>query len=312
MNASTLLDYQLGQLGPSERARVESSLAADPELAARSRRLGESLRLLLDDGDGPEPPADLAARALAHVARNRTIPMRPDWAPTRARFRPADLAVAATIFLAAAATLLPAVARVRNQATVVKCANNLRELGTVLGSYASTTGHFPYHKKEEPLCESIAELVSQPGSARSPSVLSCPSNEGGFLLASVRPEPKIQALLERVPAETRPAMNHGYAFNVGHRDPAGAPIPVEPKPAGVLPLAADPPRLEGDCRIADGNSPSHSGGGQNVLFTDLHVRWLPERRWARDPDIYKNDQRECSYGLSPEDAALIPLLMPMD
>lgn len=309
MDPNTLLDHQLGQLDPARAAECESALAADPALAQRSHRLGHALRLLLDDGDGPEPPRGLADRTLRYVAESRsTLPMRPDWAPTRARFRPADLAVAATIFLAAAATMVPAVQRVREQMGVVNCARNLRDLGVVLGTFASSHGHFPYAQEDKPLCVNMAEMVSD--SRRDPGMLSCPSNRGGFTLASIPPRTPIDDLLKQVPDGVRPAMEHGYAFHVGHRNGSGRPAGVRPA-EGLIPLVTDPPQLIEPCGVADGNSPSHNRGGQNTLFADLHVRWLPGRKWLDDNDIYRNRDGRCSYGLDERDVAMMPLLMPM-
>ncbi len=88
--------------------------------------------------------------------------------------------------------------------------------------------------------------------------------------------------------------------------------PVGFAPAGELnPIVADPPQLLDPCGVADGNSPSHNRIGQNALFSDLHVRWLPDRRWRLDNDIYRNRAGRCSYGFDERDVSLMPLLMPM-
>ncbi len=312
MNPLDLLDYQLGQLAPAERARVEAALDNNPELASRCRLLGSALNRLLDDGEGPQPPPDLSARTLQFVASSRASTSRSEWAPTRVRFRAADLAVAATILLAATATLIPAVSRTRSQMVVTRCVDNLRQLGTVLGSYAFTNGHFPFHSPDAPLSRELPALAA--AAHEKPSVLSCPSNQGGIVLASVRADRGIQALVNQAPAEWQPGMNHGYAFHVGYLNGQQRPGPLSlPSQDSLqIPLAADPPAIDAWCRVAEGNSHSHGGGGQNVLFNDLHVRWLRDRTTPIDQDIYLNAIKKCSYGVNDQDATLLPLAMPLE
>src|SRR5947207_3115330 len=94
----------------SGRRRRGASRTAGAPAAARSvDRLGRALHALLDDGESFEPPAGLARRTTRLVAesarRRRTIL---DFVPVVVPFRPADIAVAAGIFLAGLLTLLPA------------------------------------------------------------------------------------------------------------------------------------------------------------------------------------------------------------
>src|SRR5947209_16036932 len=109
MNADHMIDYVLGRLEDPDREHLEAVLHTDPEAAARVQRLTRTVHLLLDDGDPFPHPAGLAARTLAMVARSRNRPRSIlDYVPVRVPFRWADLAVAATIFIASVLTLVPA------------------------------------------------------------------------------------------------------------------------------------------------------------------------------------------------------------
>ena len=71
MNANEMLDYAFGQLEGSALAAASRELEAGPGLAERLQRLNRGLERLLDDGEAPSPPPDLARRALLLVAESR-------------------------------------------------------------------------------------------------------------------------------------------------------------------------------------------------------------------------------------------------
>src|SRR5438445_8909072 len=124
MNAQDLLDYSFGLLDEPRRIQLETEMTLDPTLAVRAERLGQAVNLMLDDCQVFEPPPDLARRTLARVEDLGRRPRRSvlDFVPVRVPFRWADVAVAAGIFLAALATLLPAVQKSRVRAEQAACA----------------------------------------------------------------------------------------------------------------------------------------------------------------------------------------------
>ena len=145
MKADEMIDYVLGQVDGADRDRLDRSLRDDGETAARIERLRQTMYRLLDDGTPFEHPPELALRTVAFVARNRrrTFSIM-DYAPVRVPFRWADFAVAASIFIAGALTLLPAIQRSRERMNQAGCVFNLQQLGNSLGQYESLHPFLPY------------------------------------------------------------------------------------------------------------------------------------------------------------------------
>ena len=140
MNADQMIDYVLGQLDGPDRERMEQTMNGDPRIASRVDGLGRTLPLLLDDGFAPKPPPALARRTLTLVAQSRSRPRSRsilDYIPVRVPFRWADLAVAASIFIAGILTLVPAIQRSRERMNEAGCLFNLQQLGHSFAQYAS-------------------------------------------------------------------------------------------------------------------------------------------------------------------------------
>src|SRR5262245_12704500 len=166
MNANDMLDYALGQLDAPARERVERELAADPAEARTVDRLGRALHALLDDGESFEPPAGLAhrtTRSVVETARRRRTIL--DYVPVVVPFRPADIAVAAGIFLAGLLTLLPAVQKSRERMDVAGCTYNLQQLGRALWQYGSRHEHYPFGPGQDPAAPtgSFASMLNDSG-----------------------------------------------------------------------------------------------------------------------------------------------------
>ena len=112
MNAEKMIETVLSG---AEGELLEQAFHGDLIQVARAEKLRLAIDRLLDDGTPFEHPTDLAARTVSFVARNRRRPLTlREQVASRVPFRWADIAVAASIFIAGALTLLPAIhARVR-------------------------------------------------------------------------------------------------------------------------------------------------------------------------------------------------------
>ncbi len=298
MNTNEILDHALGQLeGPSLSA-AEAEIARDPALAARVDRLDSALHRLLDDGRVFEPPAGLASRTAAFVAERVSRRAILDFVPARVPFRWADVAVAAGVLLAGLLTLLPAVKANRERMSQAECGFNLQQLGVSLASYAHRHNHYPR------VCgEGAGKPVGWYGLAlegesmlRDPQSLHCPCRD---------------QCPERG-TELSPS-HMDFAYNVGYHDEAGKAEPITPWHPASVPLLADQPPHDASHQILDGNSPNHGSRGQNVLFSDLHVRWHASRRVSPvDDDLFLNQHRKPAPGVSVHDAALVPAMFQID
>ena len=317
MNADLMLDYALGQLDDPARRQAETEFANDPESARAADRLTRALHALLDDGRAFEPPAGLGRRTSRFVveeARRRRSIL--DFIPVIVPFRPADVAVAAGIFIAGLLTLLPAVQRSRERMDVAGCTYNLQQLGRALWQYGSRHQHYPFGPEHDPAAPtgSYVALLNDSGLLTEADLcsLDCPC-VGPQRIHARKSLPDFRAfcrLAATDPQRARAALGSDYAYNVGHYQ-SGRVVPVAAFYSAQVPLLADQPPHDNYRVLRPGNSPNHGGRGQNVLYTDLHVGWHNTRRIAPDdPDMFLNHQNELAPGLDHDDTALLPSMVP--
>lgn len=322
MTHEELLDRSLGLIDdPEEPSAFLGLMTATPRSEDDQRivQLRQSIdRMLSDDGDDLIPPAGLVDRTLANINAPRTISIQ-DLAPIRVPFRWADFAVAASIFLAGLLTLAPAVQRSKQHMAQLGCALNLRQLGSAILSYGTIHQTSPL----VPIASDVPEpagtflvLLRDGGLLSDPKILDCPANGD---LPRARPRFPILAelsqMLRQSPEGCLECLRTDYAFEISQRRIPGGGMP----PTAVawetrvrLPIAADTPSFEPRGQIFEGNSPNHSGHGQNVLFGDGHVEWLSTRFLdGRDKDIYLNEDSEIAPGLNSEDVVLVPSMLPV-
>jgi hypothetical protein len=231
----------------------------------------------------------------------------------RVPFRWADVAVAASIFLAGLLTLLPAIQRSKDKVNQAACVFNLQQLGLGLAQYGHRHSAYPYEPANCPEAASgtFAALLHDSGFLHDLSTLDCPCN--GRCRRKALPD--LQALCHlkaNDPERYRQSLCWDYAYHGGYRDGSGPAQAVSTPCSMNIPLLADQPPHQSDLRrILPGNSPNHRGLGQNVLFTDLHVRWHDTRRLGpHDPDMFLNDQQQPGPGLRLLDAVLLPSVFP--
>jgi hypothetical protein len=317
MNPDQMIDHALGRLEGLDREHLERALQADPAAEAQAELLGNRLSLLLDDGlDTLTPPPGLARRTLGLVAESRSRPPSIlEYLPTRVPFRWADLAVAASIFLAGFLTLVPAVQRSRDRMNQAGCVFNLQQLGNSFAQYASMHPSYPYPPGNQPDAPAgtFAAVLHDAGLLRDLSVLDCPCNGPCVGHAKDLPSAEQLASLRQFdPERYRHMLCWDYAYHAGYRHPSGRNGPVESRLPMVIPVVADAPAHENYVRILDGNSPNHGRRGQNVLYNDGSVHWHWTRRAGpHDSDLYLNKKHEIGPGIDEQDAVLLPSYTPI-
>ncbi len=316
MNAQDMLDYALGQIEGTPREQAERELASDPVQAEKVDRLIRSLHQLLDDGLGQEEaPPNLARRTLSYVSENRKRRSLHDYVPITVPFRWADVAVAACIFVAGLLTLVPAIQRSKTRMNQAACVFNLQQLGLGLAQYGHQHRVYPYTHPDCPQATAgtFAALLHDAGLLEDLSTLDCPCN-GSCSHGHLPDLRSLCKIKDQDPHRYKEIVCWDYAYHGGLRDlDSGSVHPLATPCSSNVPLLADQPPHETDVRrILPGNSPNHGGMGQNVLFSDLHVRWHDSRRVGpHDPDMFLNDSDQPGPGLRPLDAVLLPSLFPI-
>jgi prepilin-type processing-associated H-X9-DG protein len=310
MNSPDMLDYVLGQLDGQSTEVAEREIAEDPALAGRVNRLRVAVDRLLDDGlDALEPPSGLARRTASLVAESRRRRRRlADYLPVIVPFRPADVAVAASIFLAGLLTLFPAVYRGKLQRSQLGCVFNLQQLGLALGQYANIHKTFPYAPPECPAATagSFAFMLNDSHLLPDCAALDCPCDGPSATPPPKDDFPAVCEIQKSQPQRYKRMVGWDYAYHLGYRRGADRPVPTIAESSEHLPILADRPGYDGR-RILAGNSPNHGGWGQNVLFTDGHVRWHHTRQIGpHDSDMYLNANQLPAPGIHERDATLAP------
>jgi hypothetical protein len=301
-----LLEAALGDSRDCENPQPARTMGLfhEPNAAERVR---ERLRFLLDDGQTLNPPVDLKQRTLAlvHQAQRRPLFAPPEWTNHRNPFRFADLAVAAAVFLASLLTLLPSLGHSRSVMGQLSCAFNLQQLGQSLHQFAVTKGHYPSPPEDCPN-PSVAAFVGElrdSGMLTSSSLLDCPSN-GVRNLGSIPPAVSFCADRGSIPAANF-ISQMDYSPNFGMAD-NGRIRRMLPRIDGYYPLLADRPALNPDGTIRPGNSWNHAQRGQNVYQASGAVRFLRNRSFGKDQDIYHNASGRVGPGLHEQDVCFPP------
>ncbi|QEL14515.1 hypothetical protein [Limnoglobus roseus] len=314
-----LIGYALKALSPSETAEVERLLATDPCAEKKLARVRGLLEPLAADADLAPPPGLAVATigfVAAHLVNNKVTIEEPpvEAAPVpgtdvhpilgepdsidfeelpqvtaaRGSFpsrRWVELGLTAAVAFLAVGMLTTGIMKVRHDNAVAACKNQMMALHTGLSNYADT------HQDQFP----------KVGTARVPTAGAFASElvNAGTLPATVN-----AVCPSESPADgdlTRVA----YVYTLGYQSSGqiqGIRRHMEGVSAEVMPLLADLPTPS----VSPTSGPmSPHGRGQNILYSDGHVRYsLYATVGPNGDDIYQNQDGRVRAGLHRLDASL--------
>ena len=321
-----LVRYLLGELNADDEQQLEAELRNSPEL----RRELAYLRACLPRGDGDEragatlasgdAPSGLAERTLGRICGDTPCDdPSPSAEAVAAAYEPpantpswslADLTVAGGVFLAISMLFLPALRQSRDAARRTGCADNLRQLGTMLVSYSDQHGRFfPMVTRNENAGIFAVYLLEDEyaGADELSRLLVCRSSPLAEDISAKRVFIRVPTMCELAAASKaercmwRQLMGGSYAYQLGF---------VEGDRHCAI-------RNEGSCRkavLADGpseqlnnlRSANHGGCGQNVLYQDGSVRYqkTPTQPDVQRDELYLNDDGQEAAGLDRFDIVL--------
>lgn len=310
MSDEDLLGYLFDTLEAPDIERIERELEADELARARLEELRRVNRLLAED-DNIDPPMGLAANTLNLVQRQIVADDRAavavagkEWGETGSKMRAVDFAVVASVLGLAAVLVLPAIATLRGDQARLACADNMRQLGVAISSYAHTeNGHIPFIAPNGMLDNAGAFTVALKerellGNVRH---IICPGSNAGVAIVPSVDELRQAAASDPDRVKTlKRYMGGSYGYLMGF-DQFGI-YYGRSLADKTMPLVADrPPR--GEEGISSPNSPNHGYSGQNILFADGSVRWLPSPIW-RGENFFINNIGSVAAGLSPYDLVI--------
>jgi len=314
-----LLGYLLEALDAEEQGRLQTELGKNHQLRGEMELLRRSLEPLAWDDGHYGPPLGLARRTVELVVFRQALHAeapaahaaavsapQPVWidgpAPTR-RWRMVDMTVAAGIFVAALAVVLPAISQSRANAERLACQNRLTESYTALATYADRhNGVLPVAMAKsgyEGKAGIYAPLLTQAGYLTDSRSVVCP---GSSLANEDFEVPSIAKLKAATGSELERmirVMGGSYAYGLGYRE-NGRYHPL-------IKLARDNYALMADLPGENGTPIGHHGGcGRNVLFESGAVRYLNTCRLmgSRD-DIYTNNDGEQDAGKGRDDSVVV-------
>jgi hypothetical protein len=287
-----LVRYLLGELEEDQQRQLEEKLRQSPELQRELARL----RACFSAADGAEnsalePPPGLAERttgritglvgdetsAAGHTANPRTAAAPVDPPAYTPKWSMADLTVACGVFLATAMLFVPALRDSHDSARRRDCQNNMRELGTLLASYANDhNGYYPRVAPNENAGMFAVRLVDE-GYIDTPQLarlLVCRSSpladeiRSGTVVVRIPRGSQLRVLHGSELAALRQLMGGSYAYRVGYVE-GDRYYDIRYDGAARTPLLADAPSFQ----LAGFMSANHRGCGQNVLYQDQSVRY---------------------------------------
>jgi len=344
----SLLGYILGGLSERENAEIEDLLAQSEPLRVRLRDLRSMLEPLAqdqsdhasDDQQTYLPSSGLVDSTMAVIEQqsDQLLGSSPsqshagasiDSESTRlalpyfeSQINPAEDRSTRQAWFDSLATLaagivvlslvLPGVLRWRETARQQECAENLRNLGSALGSFAlfEPSHRLPAIEPNGPLAfVGVYSIRLQDSELlESKRWLQCPSDSSGSLLVNV---PTSQQFIEAPESKRfvwRMLAGGDYAYHMGSIVEGKYQAPSIETPARVA-WIGDALPVELDAQSSDQPFQHHGSRGLNVLYSDGSVQWLklPKSHEFESLDHpYLNRELKRAPGIGEADACLGP------
>jgi prepilin-type processing-associated H-X9-DG protein len=346
----TLLGYILGGLCEQENAQIELLLAHSESLRLRLRDLRSMLEPLAQEpacsSDQLEsqfdPPTRLIDSTMAAIIEqsqqtldasqcqsesNAPISQHAEASEVVSLYIASEHHAAQTpsnriVWFDSLATILagivilslflPGIFRWRESARRHECAENLRNLGSALGSFAmfQPTHRLPAIELSGPLAfAGVYSIRLQDNSLlESQGWLQCPNDSSSSLLANI---PTSQQFLQAPESKRfvwRMLAGGDYAYHMGSIVDGLYQTPSIESPARIAWIGDTYP-LDLDAESVDKDFEHHGSRALNVLFSDGSVQWLklpklPEMASIDHP--YLNRAFKQAAGIGPSDACLGP------
>jgi len=311
-----IAEYLFGLMEPAPRAEMDEALRRNPELRQQTDLIRQAIAPLGDDVEEEEFSAELHTATLAKVAEHLCAEHELPHAPAtiadrhfggeRRWYQRVDVIVAACLALFAVGLAAPFLLRSQTAARVAECQDNLRQLYGALRTYRDQHGHFPSVAERPPHIAAgmVVPLLREAGVLPAEASLRCPNAAPPGEPLEVVGAAQVQAMTPEEFENQAARLSPYYAYSLGFRDHAGRLLPpgeTEEVPQSLNALMSDAPPAFG----VIGNSRNHEGKGQNVLFSDGHVRFATIRTVGyRGDDIFLNRDRKVAAGLGAQDAVL--------
>ncbi len=324
-----VLGYLIGALDDAEMESVTKRLRTDPDYRRAwqeaRRRLGKLKQVDLTDPDVAVPrrltkrTVDLvmerAQKSGPLAARMRgmspVVPTRGGSSSFSGRGQGgyritwADMAIVGMVVLIAGLILAPALQSMRAQARLTACQNNLHNVGMALGQYSQKNRDlFPEVPSDGKLATTgiFASVLARDGLLTEPRWLLCPESNMAtvkeFHVASID---DLMSASGQQEMEMKNLLGGSYGYSLGHME-NGRLAPTCNRSRDYFAIMADAPSATRPNRQSD----NHAGLGQNVLFEDLHVKFLATTHADNNlDDIYENDNHQVAPGVQCDDAVIV-------
>ena len=281
---SLLIDFCLGQLDAMTASAVRQRIGRDDEFRSLHQNISRSFQALnlLPE---PEAPADLVRRTMARIRQARQTDAliareeigRGVRSPT---FSLREAAVMASLLIVAF-LFIPSVryGRARQQAN--QCASNIGQVGSAMQSYANENNQrlptvggrdlrwLPGANRATSNSAALFKLVI--GNYAPASVFACPAVADG---RSFRVTPGMTDFPDGT------TVHYSYQHAIGHDLSFNEPALAGLKAQMVILGDSTPMYHNGSFDAQDAqqagsaSSENHGRTGQNVLYLDMHVRWV--------------------------------------